>query len=83
MSLTFGSKSDYVPLQAADIIAYDGNKRLRNPNATERKAWTALDPDKTRISLKHYGSNNMGLLISSLRSFRERLLAAGWDGEVV
>jgi hypothetical protein len=30
MSLTFGGKDDYVPLQAADILAYEGNKRLRD-----------------------------------------------------
>jgi hypothetical protein len=28
-SLTFGSKAAYTPLQAADVLAYEGNKRLR------------------------------------------------------
>ncbi|MGA2314094.1 MAG: hypothetical protein ABSF87_17325 [Xanthobacteraceae bacterium] len=28
VSLTFGSKETYTPLQAADILAYEGNKRL-------------------------------------------------------
>ena len=46
-SFTFGSKQKYIPLQAADIYAYEANKRLRNPSAPNRRALDALVPDKS------------------------------------
>jgi hypothetical protein len=49
---------------------------------TPRRAWTALDPDKTRIIARRYGKDNMRELIRLLKSFREKLLAQGWDGKV-
>jgi hypothetical protein len=82
MTLAFGAKSDYVPLQAADVLAYEGAKFLRNPTGTLRRAWVALDPDKSRIQALRYGPDNMGTLISTLKSYRARLLAQGWDGKL-
>jgi hypothetical protein len=49
MTMDFGTKADYPPLQAADVLAYEGGKFLKNPDGKHRRAWTALDPDKTRI----------------------------------
>jgi len=49
MTMAFGTKADYPPLQAADVLAYEGGKFLKNP-VTLRRAWTALDPNK-RITL--------------------------------
>jgi hypothetical protein len=43
VSLQFGTKAEFVPLQAADILAYEGNKRLRDPKRPERRPWKALD----------------------------------------
>ncbi len=54
ISLTFGGKNDYVPLQAADAVAYEGNKRLRNPDAPNRRAWTALNPKGEARSLQYF-----------------------------
>jgi hypothetical protein len=71
IGLQFGDKVDYVPLQAADILAYEGNKRLRDPDRRERRAWTALDPDKTRIFAAHYGKGNMDGLIDRLEKIRD------------
>ena len=82
MTLAFGTKADYPPLQAADVLAYEGGKFLKNPTGAPRRAWTALDPDKTRIIARRYAKDNMAELISLLMNFRERLLAQGWDGKV-
>jgi hypothetical protein len=80
VSLTFGSKETYTPLQAADILAYEGNKRFRDPDRPPRRAWTALDP-KDKIIQGHFGKHNMDRLISDLYGVRSRLLEAGWDGK--
>jgi len=88
ISLTFGGKGSYVPLQAADVVAYEGNHLLRDPSKPERKPWKAInpgadaDPEKRRIRVLHYGKNNMDKLMSSLSALRSRLLAGGWDGKV-
>jgi hypothetical protein len=83
IGLQFADKKDYIPLQAADILAYEGNKRLRDPNRRERRAWTALDPDKTRIFAAYYGRDNMGGLIDRLEKIRDGRfseidLGSGW-----
>jgi hypothetical protein len=70
------------PLQAADVLAYEGGKFLKNPTGTPRRAWTALDPDKTRIIARRYGKDDMSELIRLLTNFREKLLAEGWDGKI-
>jgi hypothetical protein len=83
MTLSFGSKADYPPLQAADILAYEGGKFMKNSGGTPRKAWTALDPNKNRLIVRRYAKENTSELIRLLTEFREKLLAAGWDGKVV
>jgi hypothetical protein len=82
MTIGFGSKADYPPLQAADVLAYEGGKFLKNPTGTPRRAWTAIDPNKGRIIARRYGPDNMPELLRLLTGFREKLLAAGWDGKV-
>jgi hypothetical protein len=82
MTLAFAGKKDFPPLQAADILAYEGGKFLKNPKGTPRRAFTALDPDKTRIIAKRYGKDNMPEFIRLLTEFRAKLLAQGWDGTV-
>jgi len=71
VGLQFADKKDYVPLQAADILAYEGNKRLRDPSRRERRSWTALDPDKSRIFAAYYGRDNMSGLIQRLEMIRD------------
>lgn len=51
LCLSFASKSVAMPLQVADIFAYEGNKRMRNPSAQERRAWRALNTDKNKVGL--------------------------------
>ena len=82
MSLSFAGKKEFPPLQAADILAYEGGKFLKNPTGTPRRAFTALDPDKTRIIARRYGKDNMPEFIRLLTDFRVKLLAQGWDGKV-
>lgn len=67
ISLTFGSKEDYPPLQAADILAYEGNKRLRDPSRPERRPWTALGANEFVL---HYGKDNMAELVERLKRVR-------------
>jgi hypothetical protein len=53
------------------------------PTGKPRRAWTALDPDKTRLIVRRYAKDNMHELLIRLTNFREWLLANGWDGKVV
>lgn len=72
MTLGFGGKQDYPPLQAADVLAYEGGKFLKNlvPTELPRRTWTALDPEKKRIIAKRYSKDNMHILISTLERIR-------------
>lgn len=72
LNLAFGNKPENPPLQAADILAYEGAKFLREPGAAARRAWEALDPDNTRIITFRYGKENMPTLVSELESFRQK-----------
>jgi hypothetical protein len=67
ISLTFGSKKDYPPLQTADILAYESNKRMRNPDGPPRRPWVAL---RGNAFLTHYAERNMDLLVSSLEKIK-------------
>jgi hypothetical protein len=82
MTMKFGCKADYPPLQAADVLAYEGGKFLKNPTSS-RRAWPALDPNRKHIIARRYAKDNMPELIRRLTTFRKKLLAQGWDGKVV
>jgi len=84
IGIAFGDKQTYTPLQAADILAYEGNKRMRNPNKPERRPWKILNPDR-RILAAHYGRNNMHDLIERLEKVRDGRIdeinqPGGWRG---
>ena len=81
ISLTFGAKKDYPPLQAADIFAYEANRRLRNINAPERHPWAALGAHKF---VANYGPDNMDYLVETLDKikigqFDESTRGTGWN----
>lgn len=59
-----------MPLQAADVLAYEGNKRIRDPSRPERRPWQALNPD-ARILAAHYGRDNMQELLDRLAKIRD------------
>jgi hypothetical protein len=78
MRLAFGTKKDHVPLQAADILAYEANKRFRDAARPERKAWQAMDPDN-KIVCAHFGKENMGEFIKHLSELALRPTEAAKD----
>ena len=68
ISLTFGGKEDFVALQAADTLAYEANKRLRDDDRPDRASWVALGA--TRF-VTRYSSENMGELVTILEQIRD------------
>lgn len=69
LSLTFGAKEDFVPLQAADVLAYECNKRLNTQGtpgrrSPDRRSFTAINPEKIR--LRYYDKSNLPGLVSWL-----------------
>jgi hypothetical protein len=70
IEILFGDKGSYPPLQAADILAYEGNRRMRDPDRPERQPWKVLNPDR-RILAAHYGRDQMPDLISRLEKIRD------------
>lgn len=47
VSLSFAPKSEYVALQAADVFAWEAQKRLAEPDRAERKSLTVLRRKKS------------------------------------
>jgi hypothetical protein len=54
MTLAFGAKKAYVPLQAADILAYEAYKTLQNVNAPGRKPFMALNPTRRARKFQYF-----------------------------
>lgn len=65
MTLTFGSKEDFVPLQAADVLAYESNKRIRDFARPERRAWKVLASTQ-RVRTLRYDKSNIKHLIGAI-----------------
>ena len=42
MTLKFRTKLEFPPLQAADVLAYEGGKFVKNSTGKPRQAWTTL-----------------------------------------
>lgn len=59
MTLSFAPKKLAPPLQAADVFAYEGNKRIRNIDGPERRAWRALNPERSKVRLDHLEYNGI------------------------
>jgi hypothetical protein len=66
LSITFASKCDFVPLQCADVFAFEGNRRLRNLGAERRKPLEIIDPDWDRIGYIEYDERNMPEFVSTM-----------------
>jgi hypothetical protein len=73
MTLRFGKKGDFVPLQAADLVAYEGYKFLEGGSA-ERKPIAALDPTGKRMMKSVYDKDAAPLLATRLRSELQPLI---------
>ena len=63
----------------ADVLTNEANHVLRSPKGTRRPSWDAVDPNRDKITLLHYGVDNTQKLVLTLLEFRKRALAAGWD----
>lgn len=68
MTIAFVEKKDHVPLQAADVLAYEANKRLRDPSRPQRRSIAALGD---RISVEGFAKPNMPQMIARLRQIIE------------
>jgi hypothetical protein len=79
ISLQFGTKTEFTPLQAADILAYEGNKYLRNRRAPARRAWTALNK-QSKITVGSFGTHNMSVLVDVLSGLKSDLEIMGRGG---
>ena len=82
VGLLFSDKASMTPLQAADVLAYEGNKRMRDPDRPERRPWTILKP---WLIAAHYGRENMNLLVEGIEKAKEgriseiNLHGDGWN----
>jgi hypothetical protein len=63
MRLLFGGKREQMPLQTADILAYEAYKRFQDPSKLERKPWQILKP---KVVAVHIGKHNIGQMVQSL-----------------
>lgn len=63
MRLLFGGKLEQMPLQTADILAYEAYKRFQEPGKPEREPWQILKP---KVVAVHIGKHNMGQIVQSL-----------------
>lgn len=82
LSFSFGSKAEFVPLQAADILAYDVGKRLTNIAGKPRKSFEALTPEGFEPWIRFYDKENLGYFLSALEMAKflveSEALAPAW-----
>ncbi len=70
MSFAFGRKDEFVPLQAADVLAYEANKRIRSSKNRNRRALDALHPESGYLDLRLYDRENLPFLIARMEAAR-------------
>ncbi len=59
-SLTFGSRTDYIPLQAADLIVYTVRDHLsRLKKGETRRDWTAALAQKKNLKIRYCSQENL------------------------
>jgi uncharacterized protein DUF3800 len=79
--LIFATKREFVPLQAADTLAYEAARRILYHDGPERRSLTALIADG-RIDLKSINRNNADSYIDMLSKIKEAydagILADAW-----
>ena len=65
MSLTFASKDAFTPLQAADVLAFETNKRMRDPLKRGRRSFQAINAEG-RIRVEGFTKESMPTLVHRL-----------------
>jgi len=73
ISLSFAKKDAFVPLQAADILAFESSKRLKDPSKPDRIPWAILNPVHKRTSCMYYDKRNMHRLIALLETVSAKM----------
>jgi hypothetical protein len=72
-TLTFANKEEFVPLQAADVIAYELNRYTRQgrPDWNDaRRALQAINPRKENFTLEGLGEEEMPGMVARLRQIK-------------
>lgn len=65
MTLTFAPKDKFAPLQAADALAYEANKRLRDTSKPNRKAIDVMNLGG-RIDVQGFSRPNMKAFVDRI-----------------
>lgn len=70
VGLSFGKKEDFAPLRAADVLAYEANKRLRNYGRPDRRAWSVLIPEAKQFpeTLQYFDRESLKSWAEKFRS---------------
>ena len=76
MSLTFGEKRAYTPLQAADVLAFETNKRMRDPSKEGRRSFQTINA-RGRVRVEGFTRENMPKLIKRLDLIAQELKIFG------
>lgn len=78
VSITFAPKDKFVPLQAADVLAFESNKRARNQSRPARRSLTAMDPRGERLSLRIIDKSKMESVLKNLLVTIDEVSAFGY-----
>lgn len=88
ISLTFGSKREFVPLQSADILAYDVGKFLLKQDGKPRRSFEVLTQEGRGPRIRFYDKENMPALVSQMEAWhaatddeRQALFSAYLEGQ--
>jgi hypothetical protein len=81
-TLTFGDKADFVPLQAADVVAYELNKftRAGRPDWSQaRKALQVINPGMENFQVRGLDDESMPDMIKKLQEIRRDFILSEWE----
>lgn len=76
MTITFAPKGRMVPLQAADVLAYEANKRFRDQDRPKRRSLQVMERGN-RIAIVGVDKRNAKEVLSRLRTARSEISLLG------
>lgn len=77
MTITFASKDRAVPLQAADVLAFEANKRLRDQSRRKRRSLIAMDPKGDRVHIAGIDKSNVAEILARLQITQKEISLLG------
>lgn len=77
LTLSFADKADFVPLQCADVFAFEGNRRLRDTMAKRRKPMDVMDPTGDRIGFIDCDEQEMPEFVETMCRLYDHFCATG------